>query len=87
MGLQIYPKVFSKVIALKGHLRAVDTALAIAQYRLKHDGMLPGSLNELVPEFLDAVPIEPKSGKPFKLIKTADGFGIGVGAPVIKIHL
>lgn len=87
MGLQIYPKILSKMIFLDGRLGAADAALAAAQYQLQHEGKLPASLDELVPELLDAVPIESRTGKPFELIKTGDGFGIGCGVPVFKVRL
>jgi hypothetical protein len=61
--------------------------LAVAQYRLQHDGQLPASLDELVPELLAAVPVEPQSGQPFELIVTADGYGIGRGTPVFNVKL
>lgn len=68
-------------------LHAADAALAVALYRLQHDGKLPASLDELVPEFLEAVPVEPQSGKPFELIVTPDGYGIGRGTPVFSVKL
>lgn len=40
------------------------TAAAIARYRLDH-GRLPARLDDLVPEYLDAVPSDPTSGAPF----------------------
>ena len=57
------------------------------RYRLQHDGKLPASLDELVPEFLEAVPVEPQSGKAFELIVTADGYGIGRGTPVFTVKV
>jgi len=68
-------------------LRAADAALAVAQYRLQHDGKLPASLGELAPHVLEAVPIEPQSGQPFELIVTPDGYGIGRGTPVFNVKL
>lgn len=68
-------------------LLAADAALAVAQYRLQHDGKLPASLDELVPELLASVPIEPQSGQPFELIVTANGYGIGRGTPVFNVKL
>ncbi len=68
-------------------LSAADAALAVAQYRLQHGGKLPTSLDELVPEFLESVPVDPRSGKPFELIITDDSYGIGRGTPVFSIKL
>lgn len=39
------------------------TAIAAERYRIRH-GRVPGSLPELVPEFLPAVPLDPCSGGP-----------------------
>lgn len=87
LGLEPYKPILTKVVAYHGRLIAADAALAVAQYRLQHEGRMPDSLDELVPEYLDVVPLEPKTGKPFALIKTADGFGIGRGTPVFKVRL
>ena len=80
-------KIISKNLEMHAKLRATYAALAVAQYRLQHGGQLPVSLDDLVPAFLEAVPVEPQSDKPFELIVTADGYGIGRGAPVFKVKL
>jgi len=49
----------------KAYLRAARTALAVERYRLAHD-RLPGTLDELVPQFLDAMPKDPFDGKPLR---------------------
>lgn len=74
--------------SLLGHsrLRAADAALAVVQYRLDHGSRMPESLKDLVPEYLESVPIEPRSGEPFELIKTADGFCVGRSTPVFKVR-
>jgi len=79
------PNFLKRPIENHGLLRAADAALAVERYRRGHTGKLPESLDALVPEFLEAVPVEPRSDKPFELIKTADGFGIGRGTPVFKV--
>lgn len=76
-----------RFVEIYGETVAADAALAVAQYRLQHDAKLPASLDELVPEFLEAVPIEPQSGKPFELIVTTDGYGIGRGTSVFSVKL
>lgn len=55
-----------------GTLRCAETALAIERYRLKYDS-LPESLEDLVPEFMEAVPLEPFDGEPLRYIRHADG--------------
>jgi hypothetical protein len=76
-----------KLVEAHARLRGAAAALAVAQYRLQHDGKLPASLDELVPEFLEAVPAEPQSGQPFELLVTADGYGIGRGTAVFNVKL
>jgi uncharacterized membrane protein SirB2 len=48
-----------------------DTAVAMTRYRVDH-GTLPTRLSELVPNYLDAVPIDPFDGKPLRLIVKND---------------
>lgn len=80
-------KQLQKWVSTHARLRAADAALAVAQYRVQHEGRLPDSLDSLVPEFLEAMPVEPQSGKPFELIVTSDGYGIGRGTPVFSVKL
>jgi hypothetical protein len=77
-------KQLQKLVEAHARMRAADAALAVTQYRLQHGGQLPASLADLVPEFLEAVPIEPQSGQPFELLVTPDGYGIGRGTPVFN---
>jgi len=46
-------------------IRATDAALAVEQFSRKN-GSLPETLDELVPEFLDEVPLDPFDGKPLR---------------------
>jgi len=59
----------------KAHLRAARAALAVERYRLAHD-RLPGTLDELVPQFLDAVPKDPFDGKPLRYKTLEKGYVI-----------
>jgi len=52
--------------------RVVVTAIALKRFQLRH-GKLPETLNELAPEFLRAVPIDPFDGKPLRYRSNADG--------------
>ncbi|MBI3860335.1 MAG: hypothetical protein HY290_00410 [Planctomycetia bacterium] len=47
-----------------------DAALAAERYRRQH-GKLPESLEQLVPEFLPSVPVDPFSNEPLKILLTA----------------
>lgn len=46
-------------------------SLGLRRYRLKHK-KLPATLDELVPDFLDAVPIDPYDGQPVRYLSQAD---------------
>jgi len=60
--------------------RIVITAIALKRFQLKH-GAVPQNLDELVPEFLVSVPIDPFDGKPLKYHPNADKtfrlYGVG----------
>ena len=51
---------------------AADAAIAIERYRREH-GKLPEKLDELVPEFLPRVPIDPYDGQPLRYLVDEDG--------------
>jgi len=54
-------------------LRAARAALAIQRYRLAND-RLPDTLDDLVPDYLDAVPIDPFDGEQLRYKKLEVGF-------------
>ncbi|MGB2984586.1 MAG: hypothetical protein WBE26_01775 [Phycisphaerae bacterium] len=63
-----------------GGLKAARLAVAAEQFRLKA-GRLPESLDELVPQYLDAVPTDPFDGQPMRFAVTEKGIVIySVGA-------
>jgi hypothetical protein len=53
----------ARTIALQ---RTALAAIALERHRLANEGKLPESLNELVPDFLSAVPSDPYDGKPLR---------------------
>jgi len=55
------------------HLRTAQAAIAIERYRLAA-GVLPVSLADLVPEYLEAVPEDPFDGKALRYRKLEPGF-------------
>lgn len=55
------------------HLRCFDAALAVERYRLDHEGRWPDSLEQLVPDYLPAVPVEPQDGQPLRYKRLEDG--------------
>ena len=69
-----------KVLRIETARRIVETAIALKRYQIKN-GRWPETLNELVPEFIASVRIDPYDGKPLKYHTTADGWYLlyGVG--------
>lgn len=55
--------------------RSVATALAVERYRLKN-GRLPAALQDLVPEFTEAVPLDPYDGKPLRYRVDGNGYTV-----------
>ena len=61
-------------LRVMGNLQCAETALAIERYRLKYQ-FLPASLEDLVPEFIDTVPLDPFDGKPIRyLLRDTGGY-------------
>jgi hypothetical protein len=54
-------------------IRLARTVIAVQRYCLKYK-KLPGKLQELVPEFLDSVPLDPFSTKPLKYLDFGDKY-------------
>lgn len=61
-----------RILHIEMQRRMTITAIAIKRYQLKHD-KVPSSLMALVPDFLDAVPMDVMSGKPLCYKLNADG--------------
>lgn len=60
-------------------LRSMQALLAAERYRMKR-GKWPEKVDDVVPEFLAAVPVDPWDGKPIRYRRVADGvvaYGIG----------
>lgn len=64
--------IIRRVIRIESARRIVVTAIALKRFQLKH-GKLPEMLNELTPEFLATVPIDPYDGKPLCYQPYSDG--------------
>jgi hypothetical protein len=54
-------------------IRCARLVIAVERYRLEHGHALPARIDEMVPAFVDTVPVDPFSGKPLRLV--ADGAG------------
>ncbi|MFU8829194.1 MAG: hypothetical protein ACNA8P_07135, partial [Phycisphaerales bacterium] len=46
-------------------IRLTQTMIAMAEYRLDH-GQWPDSLDQLVPDYLESIPTDPRTGDPFE---------------------
>ena len=55
-------------------MRVVETALGVERFRLTHSGALPDRLTELVPECLQAVPLDPYDSQPLRYKKLPHGY-------------
>jgi hypothetical protein len=65
-------KISSINLRVEGGIRCAETAVAVERYRLKY-GKLPEGLDELVPEFLGAVYLDPFDGRPLRYVLRAEG--------------
>ncbi len=63
---------------LKGvaHAQMAVAASAVERWRLAHGGQVPGSLAELVPNFLPVLPADPFDGQPLRYKNLAKGYVI-----------
>jgi hypothetical protein len=57
-----YRSIWKIGVRVKGQLSCAETALAIERHRLKH-GELPDTLDALIGEFIDRVPVDPFDGE------------------------
>jgi hypothetical protein len=57
-------------------VRVALTALAVERWRSAHGGRLPGSLTELAPNFLPAIPADPFDRRPLRYKQLPKGFVI-----------
>ena len=60
-------------LRFRAHLDLARAALAIERYRLAR-GTVPGELDELVPEYLQEVPLDPFDGQPIRYRRTESGY-------------
>lgn len=66
--------------------RLARTAVAIERYRLDHDGMSPGSLKELVPEYINEIPRDIFVDEPLNYAPIENGYLLqSAGPAAIKV--
>ena len=76
--LLMFPAMGSAFDAFGKNIAARDTlvaAIAAERFRLK-TGKFPAELDELVPDYLPGVPIDPIDGQPLRRIVTSDEFTV-----------
>jgi len=67
-------------LRVQAKLNATVAGLAAERYRLKHQRW-PKTLDELVPEFLDSVPVDPYDDEPLRYRATRDGVVVYSAGP------
>jgi len=53
--------------------RSALAAIAVARFRLRNEGRFPETLDDLVPDLLDAVPVDPCDGQPLRYSLSEQG--------------
>lgn len=71
LGLPAVGPLFVAAAVADARREVARTALALTAYRQKH-GRFPERLDQLVPEFLRAVPVDPFDGQPLRLRRAGD---------------
>ena len=76
MLLSSLPRAFVKDADAKALLRSTSIALAVERHGLANGGRLPETLNDLVPDFMSAVPQDPFDGQPLRFKRLDKGYCI-----------
>jgi len=58
----------------RAQARTALVAVAVERFRLANDGKLPGQLSDLVPSYLDKIPVDPFDGRPVRYKRTSNGY-------------
>jgi hypothetical protein len=69
-------RTFAKDADHAARIRVAQTALAVERFRRAHGESLPASLDELVPTYLKAIPLDPIDGQQLRFKKLAKGYVI-----------
>jgi hypothetical protein len=73
-------KALENVAVTQARIKASETAIAIERYRLKKNGRDPQSLDQLCPEFLNAIPIDSMTRSPLEYKHLSNGFELSYAA-------
>jgi hypothetical protein len=74
MLLPAFTKVVVRDADNRARLRTAIAAIAVERWRVAHEGKIPDSLSELVPNFLPSIPADPYDGQPLRFKKLAQGY-------------
>lgn len=67
--------------------QTAETAAAVEEYRMDHEGRLPPAVTALTPTYLETVPLDPFDGEPLRIRQFTNGYcvysigEIDVGGP------
>ena len=75
MLLPPFRSAINKEASALAKVQSAQTALAVERFRLAH-GKFPEKLDELVPQFLSALPEDPFDGQPLRYRRLAKGYSI-----------
>jgi len=75
LGMSAVIKVAQSYARTRAELRCTVAALAAERFRLAH-GTWPIALDDLMPQFLAAIPLDPYDGQPLKLRRYDEGIVI-----------
>ncbi len=62
----MFQSLLEKTRKLEANFATTRVGLALAGYANQHDGELPESLDQLVPDYIDALPLDPMDGEPLR---------------------
>ncbi len=67
-------EIFTRDATSVAWVRATQAAVAVERFRARHAGSVPKKLDDLVPELLDRLPLDPFDGKPLRFKSLNDGY-------------
>jgi hypothetical protein len=73
--LPALPSMTQAELSYESKLQSARVMIASERYRRKH-GIWPDAISTLVPDFLEAEPVDPYDGHPLRLIRVPDGLVI-----------
>lgn len=85
MLLPALGKCFDKEAECLTSVAAADSMLTVEEYRIDHQGKIPASLAEMVPDYFNAAPIDPTTESPLTITPTAKGYTIDGRGPLFHV--